>query len=277
MKKNIALMLAVLCLFMLSGCREKSDEKTEINVFVAASLSDAMTEIAEKYNEMFPDVNVIINADSSGTLLTQIKEGYDCDIFFPASTVQMEELEKMGLVSMKQNILNNKLVVIKGKDSNTEVTGLSDIYKAESIALAGESVPAGQYTRQALINLGMLSEDKDAKDYTSAEISSALGGVEISEQSNVSKALIAVAEGACQVGTAYYSDVYGYEDKVDIIEIVDQSLTGDIIYPIGVIRNEVPYKQQDEVYSFYASVYNSGKEIFEKYNFECLADGLLIN
>lgn len=57
-------------------------EETEIQVFIAASLNTVMTELAEMYNEKHPEVKLVYNADSSGTLLTQIQEGYECDLFF---------------------------------------------------------------------------------------------------------------------------------------------------------------------------------------------------
>ena len=60
-------------------------EETEIQVFIAASLNNVMTELAAMYNEEHPNVKITFNADSSGTLLTQIEEGYACDIFFSAA------------------------------------------------------------------------------------------------------------------------------------------------------------------------------------------------
>ena len=228
MKKIIVILavcLSVLCVTACGRNNAESIENTEIYVFAAASLQNAMNEVAEEFNKDYPNVHININADSSGTLLTQIREGAECDIFFPASTLQANELIKDGVVANTENVLNNTLVVVSRKNSDTAVTGLSDIGKAKSIALAGQSVPAGQYTRQALINSGVLSSDKKAEDYTAAEVSEALGGVEISEQSNVSKVLIAVAEGACDVGTVYFSDTYGYEDKIDVLEEVPKELT----------------------------------------------------
>ena len=72
-------------------------------------------------------------------------------------------------------------------------------------------------------------------------MSDALGGVEISEQSNVSKVLAAVVESSCEVGTTYYSDTYGYEDELDILEKVSYDLTGNVIYPIGQQRQRISW------------------------------------
>ncbi len=259
MKRNKILFI-ILSLILCFGCSEK--ESKDINVFIAASLNNAVTELAQEYMEENSDVNIVINADSSGKLASQIKEGYDCDIFFSAAQDKMEGLD-IADNSLK-DLLKNKLVVVSRKDSNTEVTGLKDIGKAKSIALAGGTVPAGAYTRNALIALGMLPESDDVSAISSAQVSEALGGVEINECDNVSKVLIAVAEGACEVGTVYYSDTYGYEDKLDILEMIDTSVTGDIVYPIALIGDAD--KNAKDFYDFLCS--DRAKEVYAEYYFE---------
>ena len=252
--------------------REEEAEPVEIQVFIAASLNTVMTELAEKYNEEHPEVKITFNADSSGTLLTQIEEGYECDIFFSAAQKQMDQLEADGLVveGTRKNVVNNQVVVLTLKDSGTEVTGLETLNKAKSIALAGGSVPVGKYTRQALVNLGILNEVDYVSAITTEEVAEALGGVEISEQANVSKVLIAVTEGACEVGTTYYSDTYGYEDKVEILEKVSYDLTGNVIYPVCQVDNkeadDVQKKAAEEFLAFITS--DEAKAIFDSYYFD---------
>ncbi len=247
-------------------------EETEIQVFIAASLNTVMTELAEKYNETHPNVKITYNADSSGTLLTQIQEGYECDLFFSAAQKQMDDLEADGLVvdGTRHNVVNNQVVVISLKDSGTKVTGLENIGDAANIALAGGSVPVGKYTRQALINLGILDETDEPDKITTEEVSEALGGVEISEQDNVSKVLSAVVEGSCEVGTTYYSDTYGYEDDLDIIETVSYDLTGNVIYPIAQVQNDeaddAQIKAAEEFEQFILS--DEAKEVFDSYYFD---------
>ncbi len=251
---------------------EKASGKTEIQVFIAASLNTVMKDIAAKYNETHPDVNIVFNADSSGTLMTQIEEGFACDIFFSAAQKQMNTLEEEGLLveGTRKNVVNNQVVVVTLKDSGTAVTGLSDIEKAESIALADGSVPVGRYTRQALVNLKKLPETEDVSAITTAEVSEALGGAEISEQSNVSKVLAAVTEGSCQVGTTYYSDTYGYEDKLDILERVDYSLTGDVIYPVSQVVNPEADEAEKEAAADFLGYITSdeAKQVFDSYYFD---------
>ena len=222
-KKAIAILLTMGMTLGMFGCagnteteEKKTAEKatdeaakeTEIQVFIAASLNTVMTELAELYNKEHPEVKIVYNADSSGTLLTQIQEGYECDIFFSAAQKQMDTLEADGLMieGTRANVVNNQVVVVTLKDSGTKVTGLENLGEAESIALAGGSVPVGKYTRQAMVNLGILPEAEDVSQISTTEIIDALGGVEISEQDNVSKVLAAVVEGSCEIGTTYYSD-----------------------------------------------------------------------
>ena len=279
-KRVLSVFLAGILPILLAGCgSDSSGEKqtgenpqTEIQVFIAASLNTVMEDLAERYQETSPEVKITLNADSSGTLLTQIQEGYECDIFFSAAQKQMDDLEADGLVKdgTRANVVNNQVVVVTLKDSGTKVTGLETLKDAESIALAGGSVPVGRYTREALKSLGLLDGSKPAEEYTTEEVSAALGGVEISEQDNVSKVLIAVAEGSCEVGTTYYSDIYGYEEDLEILETVGYDLTGDVIYPVCLVENpEADDRQAEAAEDFYEFILSEeAKEVFDSYYFD---------
>ena len=285
-KRVLAVMLAAAMVFSTAACgsstedsgengnqgESSGEEETEIQVFIAASLNTVMTELAEKYNDDHPNVKITFNADSSGTLLTQIQEGYECDIFFSAAQKQMDDLEADGLMveGTRADVVNNQVVVVTLKDSGTKVTGLENLGDAESIALAGGSVPVGRYTRQALINLRVLPGTDDPAAVTTEEVSEALGGVEISEQDNVSKVLTAVVEGSCEVGTTYYSDTYGYEDDLEILETVSYDLTGNVIYPITrVVNEEADDAQTAAAEDFLEYVLSDeAKEVFEAYYFD---------
>lgn len=290
MKKRIlAVLMAAVMVLGLAACgskdseaqdtkadatqdQEEEAEETEIQVFIAASLNTVMTELAEKYNEDHPEVKITFNADSSGTLLTQIEEGYECDIFFSAAQKQMDQLEEDGLVveGTRANVLNNQVVVVTLKGSGTKVTGLDNLSEAQSIALADGSVPVGKYTRQALVNNGTLEKVDDVSTITTEQVSEALGGVEISEQDNVSKVLSAVVEGSCEVGTTYYSDTYGYEDDIEILETVSYDLTGNVIYPVAQVVNEeaddTQLKAAEDFLEFILS--DEAKAVFETYYFD---------
>lgn len=252
---------------------EAAGEKTEIQVFIAASLNTVMQDLAKQYNEQHPEVTITFNADSSGKLLTQIEEGYACDVFFSASQKQMDTLDKddqLVVEGTRKNVVNNQVCVITMKDSGTKVTGLENIGEAASIALADGSVPVGKYTRQAMVNAGMLPETEDVSKITTEEVSQALGGVEISEQSNVSKVLAAVTEGSCEVGTTYYSDTYGYEDQVVILETIPYDLTGNVIYPIAQVQNEEADEAEKAAALDFIQFVTSddAKAVFQNYYFD---------
>ena len=248
-KKLLILLLTLAMAFVFAGCGSSDEEaatddsasgQTQVLVFAAASMQSALEELEAAYEAENPDIDIVLNCDSSGTLMTQIQEGAPCDVFFSAAQAQMDELEAAGLVvdGTRQNVLNNQLVVVTYPDSGTKVKKLKSIGKAKSIALADGSVPVGKYTRQAMINLGLLEAADDPAAITTQEVSDALGGVEISEQGNVSKVLEAVKEGSCEVGTVYLSDTYGQEDAVEILQKVPYKVTGNIIYPIAQIVNQ---------------------------------------
>lgn len=247
-------------------------EQTEIQVFIAASLNNVMAQLAERYQKIHPEVKINYNAGSSGTLLTQIQEGYECDIFFSAAQKQMDELEAGGFVveGSRHNVVNNQVVVLSLKGSGTLAKGLESLKDARNIALAGGSVPVGKYTRQALVNLGILKGSDDVSKISTEEVSDALGGVEISEQDNVSKVLIAVIEGACEVGTTYYSDTYGYEEQVEILEKVDNKLTGDVIYPICLVENKEADGMQAKAAEGFLEyvISDEAAKIFRQYYFD---------
>ena len=251
---------------------EEAAENTEVQVFVAASLKNVMEDLGQQYEKEHPEVKLVFNADSSGKLLSQIQEGYDCDIFFSAAQKQMNTLEEEGnlVEGTRKNVVNNQLCVVTLKDSGTKVTGLENLKDAKSIALADGTVPVGKYTRQALVALKILPETADVSTISTQEVSEALGGVEISEQSNVSKVLAAVVEGSSEVGTTYYSDTYGYEDKLQILEKVPYDLTGNVIYPIAQIKNEeASQEEQDAAKDFLAFVTSdNAKTTFQKYYFD---------
>lgn len=252
------------------------EEQTEVQVFLAASLRTAVTELAEAYEKERPDVKIVLHADSSGTLLAQIREGYECDVFFSAAEKQMDMLEKDGLVvdGTRADVLKNRLVLIAGKDSRTKAESLDTLNRAKSIALAGGTVPAGAYTREALVRTGVLERVEDVSKISTEQISEALGGVEISEQDNVSKVLLAVAEGACETGTTYYSDTYGYEDKVRVVSEISEELTGEVTYPICLVKRESAAKEEKEAAADFLQYIRSekAKKIFESYYFDTYAD-----
>lgn len=259
------------------AAKENSDseelESTQITVFAAASLENALNEVIKKYNETQPNVTIIPSYDSSGTLLAQIEEGAACDVFFSAAQKQMDTLQnddQLVVDGTRHNVVNNQVVVITYKGSGTAVTGLENLKDAKSIAMADGSVPVGKYTRQAMVNAGMLDAVDDVSTISTDVISQALDGVEINECGNVSAVKTQVAEGSNEVGTVYYSDTYGLEDKLDILQVISYDLTGNVIYPIAQVKNdeadELEQKAALDFVNFVKS--DAAKAIFDSYYFD---------
>lgn len=259
------------------AAKENSDseelESTQITVFAAASLENALNEVIKKYNETQPNVTIIPSYDSSGTLLAQIEEGAACDVFFSAAQKQMDTLQnddQLVVDGTRHNVVNNQVVVITYKGSGTAVTGLENLKDAKSIAMADGSVPVGKYTRQAMVNAGMLDAVDDVSTIPTDVISQALDGVEINECGNVSAVKTQVAEGSNEVGTVYYSDTYGLEDKLDILQVISYDLTGNVIYPIAQVKNdeadELEQKAALDFVNFVKS--DTAKAIFDSYYFD---------
>lgn len=225
-KKLVTVMLAgVLAAGMSAGSVQAAtadDASGDLYVFIAASLNNAMEVIQKDFNEEYPDVNILFNADSSGTLQTQIEEGSRCDIFFSAATKQMDALvgEELAKKDSVVDLLENKVVLIKPKDGETKVTGFENITDAKNIALAGEDVPVGQYSREIFKNLGI--EDDVNK-------------MEINEGKNVTDVLASVSEGSNEIGIVYATDAASVADKVDVIaEAPEGSLETPVLYPVGL-------------------------------------------
>lgn len=277
-KKRIAKLLgAALAVALLTGCQgggfnPRGEESTTIILFAAKSLDTVMEELTALYGKSHPEVKIVASYDSSGTLMTQIEEGAACDVFFSAAQKQMDQLEQDHLVveGTRANVVNNQVCVVTRKDSGTAVTGLADMGKAESLALADGSVPVGKYTRQALVNVRILEPADDVSLISTEEIAQALGGVEINACANVGAVATAVAEGSNEAGTVYYSDTYGLEEQLEILEIVPYDLTGDVIYPVAQIQNAEADEEQKKAAVEFVKFLTSAeaRAVFEDYYFD---------
>lgn len=267
MKKKIlaALTAGILTTCLMTGTvfaadkEVKGDEnlKGEVYAFIAASLSNSMEEIQKDFNELYPNVTIYYSADSSGTLQTQIEEGARCDLFFSAADKQMDALteEKLTKEDTVKDLLENKVVLIKPKDGETKVTGFENITDAENIALAGEDVPVGQYSREIFKNLGI--EDDVNK-------------MEINEGKNVTEVLASVSEGSNEIGIVYATDAASVADKVDIIaEAPAGSLETPVLYPAGLtIGSEASDSEAAAAKAFLEYLQtDDAMKVFEEYGF----------
>lgn len=278
-RKLLALMLGtVLSVSMLAGCgssteeaaeetteevaeeeaAEEEVEQVEVYAFIAASLKNTMEEIEAIYEADHPGVDIIYNADSSGTLQTQIEEGAECDIFFSAATKQMTALDEGGYVveGSINNLLENKIVLIKPAGSETAVTGFENITEASSLALAGEDVPVGQYARALFETLGITDQ---------------VMAMEINEGANVTEVLTAVAEASNEVGIVYATDAASMPDSVEIIAEATAEQIDPAIYPIGQIVNaEADEAQSEAAAAFleYITTDSTAMDLFVKAGFK---------
>ena len=264
MKKRVfaALMAGVMGTMMfgttfVSAEAETPELKGEVYAFIAASLNNAMEEIQKNFNETYPDVEILYNADSSGTLQTQIEEGARCDIFFSAADKQMDALvdENLAKKDTVEDILENKVVLIKPKDGETKVTGFENITDAANIALAGDSVPVGQYSREIFDNLGITDE---------------VNKMEINEGKNVSEVLAAVSEGSNEIGIVYATDAASVVDKVDVIaEAPADALKTPVLYPVGLIEDKEASEDDTAAAEAFLEYIKSddAMKVFEKYGF----------
>ena len=169
----------------------------ELTVFAAASMTESMKQIADAYKKAAPDVRIVYNFDSSGTLKTQIEQGADCDIFISAGQKQMNELDIKAdpkvntkkrdfiMEGTRFNIVSNKVVLVVPKGHNSKgINDFKDVAtdKVFLIALGNSDVPVGQYSAEIYKNLGLW--DKLTKTN------------KISYGSNVKEVLSQVAAGA---------------------------------------------------------------------------------
>lgn len=231
----------------------EEDEKTEILVAASASLEYAYEdELIPMFEEQNPDITVSGTYDSSGKLQTQIEEGMEADVFMSAATKQMDALTEEGMIEEDSvtDLLENKIVLITSADSQLELSSFEDITKADTIVIGDPaSVPVGQYSEEALTNLGLW-------DQVLAKAS--LG-------TNVTEVLNWVAEGSAQAGIVYATDA-ATTDKVKVVaEAPEDSLAEPAIYPVGIVSASENKEAAEKFVKFLKS--DEAIQIFEDYGF----------
>lgn len=268
MKKFIsfALSLCMILAFCACGQPTAAPEKTELVVFAAASLTETLTEIAELYREAAPNVELIFNFDSSGTLKTQIVEGADCDIFISASPKQMDAVDgetngdgnDFVLAGSRVELLENKVALVvpagnpRGIDS---YEALAENLKAGSILLAvgNADVPVGQYTRKIFAY------------YELDETALASSGV-LSYGSNVKEVTTQVLEAAVDCGIVYATDAFSA--GLTVVDTAAKDMCGQVIYPAAVLKLSRNSEAAQAFLAFLKSA--EARAVFEKIGFSSL-------
>jgi molybdate transport system substrate-binding protein len=200
MKRSPVLILLI-ALFLV-GCAPATaaPEARTLNVFAAASLTDAFTEIGKNFEAAHPGVTVIFNFGGSQALRTQIEEGAPADVFASASGKEMDTTVAGKFVAdgTPKVFLKNKLVLILPADNPAGVAKLEDLAKPGlKLVLAAEEVPVGNYARQSL-DLMNGSFGTDFKDKVLANV--------VSNEDNVKQVVSKVQLGEADAGIVYTSD-----------------------------------------------------------------------
>ena len=259
-KKILALLLAFVMVLSLCACgsnntssestpptnenvtpdenKQPEAEPVELIVFAAASMTETLTELGNKYMEANENVTIVFNFDSSGTLKTQIQEGADVDIFISAGQKQMNQLDITAsaevntdgldfvLADTRFNILENKvaLAVPEGNPAGIKsyddlIAGLKD--GSIMLAMGNSDVPVGQYT-QKILKYFELSEE----DLASAGV--------ITYGSNVKEVTTQVSEATVDCGIIYQTDAFSA--GLTVVDTATAEMCGQVIYPAAVMN-----------------------------------------
>ena len=245
MKLRKVLACVTMCSMVLSlaGCGTSQATETKenaeaaevtLNVFAAASMTETLTEIQEMYKEVAPNVTLVFNFDSSGTLKTQIQEGADCDVFISAAQKQMNQLDKDAdpevntegldyvLEGTRINLLENKVVLAVPDGNPKGIESFADLGtdKLSLLALGNEDVPVGQYSEEILTNLGILDQLEQENKITYG--------------SNVKEVTTQVSEAAADAGIIYATDAYSA--GLLVVAQADDTMRKQVIYPAAVLN-----------------------------------------
>ena len=236
---------------------EAAGENTEIEGTVmlaaAASLEKSFTEqLIPMFEAQYPNVKIEGTYDSSGKLQSQIEAGADVDIFFSAALKQMQALQEEGYIEADASIdlLENKIVLIVPKGSEEGYTSFEDIVNADMVAIGDpESVPAGQYGKEALENLGLWSEVEN----------------KLSLGTNVTEVLNWVAEQSADAGIVYATDAASIPDKVTVIAAAPEGSVSKVIYPVAELKDTANKEAADAFMEFLQSA--DALKVFEEAGF----------
>ncbi len=218
--------------------KEPEAEPVELIVFAAASMTETLNQIAELYKEVAPNVTLVYNFDSSGTLKTQIQEGADCDLFISAGQKQMNQLDKDAsaevntegldfvLEGTRINILENKVALAVPDGNPKGINSYDDMAKGLSdgsimLAMGNSDVPVGQYTQKILAYYELDEEELANK------------GV-ITYGSNVKEVTTQVSEATVDCGIIYQTDAFSA--NLTVVDTATKDMCGQVIYPAAVLN-----------------------------------------
>lgn len=233
-------------------CGTTAHASESINLYAAASLSNALNEIKTQYEKTHA-VSIKTSFAGSSTLAKQIEAGAPADIFASADQQWMDYLQKRQLIQSgsRRELLGNRLVLIAPKNQNFKVNftaGVVDPMLLKGRICTGDpaSVPVGRYAKTALQNLrwwAALQSNIVATD-------------------DVRSALAFVARAECPVGIVYDTDAK-ISDQVVVVGRIPAHLYPPIVYPFALLPNASPTAQR--FFQYLQS--NAAQTIFNKYGF----------
>jgi len=238
MKNVLALIISVVLTFAVCGASAET-QKTEVIVFAAASLTESLTEIKTLYGKAHPEIELVFNFDSSGTLKTQIQEGAECDVFISAAPKQMNQLDitkdeeknpdrlDFVLEGSRIDLLENKVALVLPEGAQKQIGSFGEL--AEQLrngeilfAMGNSDVPVGQYTQKILAYYELSEEELAAAG-------------KITYGTNVKEVTTQVKEGTVDCGVVYATDAFSA--GLTIADTATAEMCGQVIYPAAVMKN----------------------------------------
>jgi len=211
---------------------------TELVVFAAASMTETLQEIAVLYKAAVPNVSLVFNFDSSGTLKTQIQQGADCDLFISAGQLQVDQLdiaanpsvntERLDFVlqGMRINLLENRVTLCVPQGNPASIKSFDDLagkLKTANIlfAMGNSDVPVGQYTQRIFSYYGL-----DEKALSVAG--------KITYGSNVKEVTTQISEASVSCGVVYCTDAFSA--GLEVVDYATVEMCGQVVYPAAVLK-----------------------------------------
>jgi molybdate transport system substrate-binding protein len=224
----------------------------ELIVSAAASLTNALREVAGQFEQTHPGTRILCNFAASGTLLQQMAQGAPVDVFAAADqkTMNQAQEKKLILPGTRKNFVSNRLVLIVPVESKLALRDLQDLTKPEVQRVAvgnPASVPAGRYTQEALGQAGLW--DRLTPKFILAE--------------SVRQVLDYVRRNEVDTGFVYSTDAAIAPGKVKVMEMVAKH--APILYPIAVVASTGKKTLAQNFLDFVLSP--AAQKIFQKYGF----------
>lgn len=235
------------------AAKEPTEEKVEIIISAAASLSDVAEEIQTAFNKENPSIKISHNFGSSGKLAQQITQGAPADIFLSASKKDTDFLSEKDLIvpTSLVDFASNELVVITEENQNIELPSLEDIATLDikNIVIGDtQATPLGRYGKESLENIGVWDDIESKMVYAS----------------DVRQVLTHVETGNAELGIVFNTDAQRAE-KVKVVTKIDSNLHSPIIYPGAVVKTSKNQDAAQKYLDFLTS--EEGKKILESHGF----------